>query len=113
MNNFFSLENVLHLCNPSIIHQNKNVIHSFSKYHQVDCLLTEIKYYLYKCTKLLHLTPQITFLCHLNKSDKNFLIKNLVLEVFKFNLYKSKGSGRLNLIHFCIRNIEEVAFFDD
>ena len=73
MKNFFTLGNALHLCNSSVICQNKSVIHSFSKYYEVHCLLSGITHYLSKFAKQLHLTPQITFLCYLNniKISKN------------------------------------------
>ena len=45
----------------------------------------------------IHLTPQVAFLGYLDKTDKNFLIQNMILATFKLHVHKLRVSSRLDL----------------
>ena len=76
--------------------QNENVVYLFSKSDKVKFSLTETTNYFSGFVQLIYLTPQIAFFGYLDEGDKKVLFRNMVLMVFKVNVYKSRASGRLN-----------------
>ena len=66
--------------------------------------------------KLIALCPQIAILGHTNTDDSCFITQNLILLIFKFYVYKLRGSGNLSFSAFFhklvnIKNLEKSAAF--
>ena len=74
--------------------------HLFSTCSKVISLWTEIKLYFLNDIKLIALCPEIAVLGYTNTDDRCFITQNLILPVFKFDLYKSRGSGNFSFSPF-------------
>ena len=64
------------------------------------------------------MSPQIAILGFVKGNDKSFLIKNMILMVFKLYVYKARVSGKLNFNTFLhelvkVKNVEKGAVFSN
>ena len=78
----------------------ETVQHLFRTCNEVISLWTEIKLYCVNDIKLIALCPQIAILGDTNTDDRCFITQNLILLIFKFHIYKSRGSGNLSFSPF-------------
>ena len=90
----------------------ETVQHLFSTFKEVISLWTEIKLYFVNDIKLIALCPQIAMLGYTNTDDRCIITQNLILLIFKFYVYKSRGSGNLSFSAFLhklvkIKNLEK------
>ena len=74
----------------------ESVQHLFSNCNEVTSLWTEIKLYFANDIKLIVLYLQIAILDYINVNDRCFITQSLILLIFKFCVYKSRGSGNLS-----------------
>ena len=91
----------------------ETVQHLFSNCNEEISLWTEIKLYIANDIKLIALCPQVAILGYTNTDDRCFITQNLIPSVFKFYVYKSRGSGNLSFSAFFhkllkVRNLEKV-----
>ena len=92
----------------------KTAQHLFSNCNEVTSLWIEIKLCFATDIKLITLCPQIAILVYTNTDDRCFITQNLILLIFKFYVYKSRGSGNLSFSAFFhklvkIKNLEKGA----
>ena len=90
----------------------ESVQHLFSNCNEVTSLWTEIKLYFANDIKLIVLCPQIAILDYINVNDRCFITQSLILLIFKFCVYKSRGSSNLSFNAFFhkivkIKNLEK------
>ena len=90
----------------------ETVQHLFSTCNEVILLWTEIKLYFVNDIKLIASCPQIAIFGYANTDDRCFITQNLILLIFKFDIYKSRGSGNLSFSAFLhklikIKNLEK------
>ena len=78
----------------------ETVHHLFSTCNEVISLWTEIKLYFLNDIKLIALCPQIAILGYTNTDDRCFITQNLILLIFEFYVYKSRGSGNVRFSAF-------------
>ena len=77
--------------------------HLFSTCSEFFSLWTEIKFYFVNDIKLIALSPQIIIMAILdytNTDDRCFITQKLILLIFNFYVYKSRGSGNLTFSAF-------------
>ena len=74
----------------------QTVQHLFGNCNEVISLWTEIKLYFANDIKLITLCPQIAILGYTNTDDRCFITQNLILLIFRFYVYKSRGRGNLS-----------------
>ena len=89
----------------------ETVQHLLTKCNNVISLWTEIKFYFANDVKLIEFCPQIAILGYTNTDDRCLITQNLILLIFKFYVYKSRGSGNLSFSAFSqklvkIKNLE-------
>ena len=87
----------------------ETVQHHFSNCNEFISLWTAVKLYFANNIKLI--CPQIAILGYTNTDDRCFITQNLILLIFKFYVYKSRGSGNLSFSAFFhklvkIKNLE-------
>ena len=87
-------------------------VHLFSRCNEVISLWAEIKLCFANDIKLIALYPQIAILGYTNTDDRWFITQSLIPLIFKFYVYKSRGSGNLNFSAFFhklvkIKNLEK------
>ena len=90
----------------------ESVQHLFSNCNEVTSLWTEIKLYFANDIKLIVLYLQIAILDYINVNDRCFITQSLILLIFKFCVFKSRGSGNLSFNAFFhkivkIKNLEK------
>ena len=88
----------------------ETVQHHFSNCNEFISLWTAVKLYFANSIKLI--CPQIAILGYTNTDDRCFITQNLILLIFKFYVYKSRGSGNLSFSAFFhklvkIKNLEK------
>ena len=89
----------------------------------VDCCFTvslwfSIKEFFKEDFPLVSLTPQVAILGYLNTDDKTFLLQNIIILLFKYYIYKSRQTGKLDLVSFIsllskIKNLEKRLSFEN
>ena len=89
----------------------------------VECCFTvslwfNIKEFFKEDFALLSLSPQVAILGYLNTDDKTFLIQNIIILLFKYYIYKSRQTGKLDLVGFIsllskIKNLEKRLTFEN
>ena len=99
------------LCSYCIRHD-ETVQHLFSTCNEVISLWTEIKLYFVNDVKLIALCSQIAILSYTHTDGRCFITQNLVLLIFKFYVYKPRGSDNLSFSAFLhklvkIKNLEK------
>ena len=76
--------------------------------NEVISLWAEIKLYFVNDIKLAALCQQIAILSYTNTGDRCFITQNLILLIFKFYVYKSRGSGNFSFNVFFHKLVTDV-----